>query len=1036
MFTDDAGPMFARRMDRAVKPQSQDPAMGREARLVQREVRTCEVCGAKFSCLTEDGFCPVCALLKAAGRHAALTEALDPASERVSAESEPGLSTALHPNSPQIVSRFENYELMLDQDGDPIELGRGAMGITYKAFDVDLRFPVVLKVISEKYVGDESARLRFLREARAAARVRHPNVALVFRLAKSSGEYFYAMEFVEGESLESLIQHKGRLEVSLTLDIASQVAAGLSAIHEENLVHRDIKPSNIMVRLWEDGQVTAKIIDLGLAKGVSEPGSESAISTPGAFAGTPQFASPEQFAGLGLDIRSDLYSLGVTLWEMLAGEPPFSGSPNELMYQHQLGPLPFEELKGVPQPVMVLLEVLLEKDPTRRIQSPAQLFKAIPMVTAAIDAGRSVTPQELRAISGSRPVGLEKSREAVEGLRRRQGLRQAQSGRLRQAQSSRLRLLAWPVAGAVVAGVVILAVNGVFRFSQPVARSQVAPSVSNQTPENSIAVLPFESLSEDKGDAYFADGVQDEILSKLARLSQLKVISRTSVMMYRPPGNRDVRAIGADLGVAHLVEGTVQRDGNLVRITIELIDARTDKTLWSESYQRNLTDIFAIQSEIAQTVASKLSARLSPEERKNIGQGPTTNLEAYDLYLQAKDLVSNWGFLDKPDNLPKAIKSLKEATRKDPKFTLAYCLSARANDDLYHYWIDHTPERRALADAAVDKALRLERDSAEAHLAAGYHLYESYRNYERARVQAELAQQALPNSPEALLLLARVDRRLGRWKESTTALEKAYSLDPRNPDIVDLLGANYLWEGRYRDSEKMDSRLFELVPDDPQRNARQAWYQYARTGDATSWRATLDQLPSSVKDHGSIASSRFWSALYARDWEAAKQILDKNSDEDLRIEYPVQVAIPRGCGDIYLAALQGKHPTTEAGFGTTRDQLAQRVDAHPDDVALLSVLGIVDAFLGRKTEAIEEATRAIEQQPISQDAVEGPFILTSLATVYAWTNESDLAFRELAVLVGLPGGPFRALFRADPIWDPIRKDPRFDKLAAQLPQYQ
>jgi TolB-like protein/tRNA A-37 threonylcarbamoyl transferase component Bud32 len=1005
-----------------VKPESKDPAAGRA---IDREVRTCAVCGAKFSSTSENWFCPVCAL------QSALSKALDPVSD-----SEPGSAET---EAGSIVSRFENYEVMLDQDGNPIELGRGAMGITYKAFDVDLRFPVVLKVISEKYVGDEAARQRFLREARAAARVRHPNVASVFRLVKSSGMYFYAMEFVEGETLESLIQHKGRLEVSLTLEIVSQVAAGLSAVYGENLVHRDIKPSNIMVRLWEDGQVTAKIIDLGLAKGVSEPGPESAISTPGAFAGTPQFASPEQFAGLGLDIRSDLYSLGVTLWEMLAGQAPFRGTPAELMYQHQHGPLPCEQLKGLPQPLLVLLELLLAKDPIQRIQSPAELIKAIPLVRDAINAGRSVSPKELRAISGQRPDGRQKSLPAT--VADRQGLRPGQSrrggGQLKALIIwSRVGVLVWILAAFLIAGVVIFAVNSVFRIDQPVARSSALPSVSNQASENSIAVLPFESLSENKGDAYFADGVQDEILAKLAGLSQLKVISRTSVMAYRTPSNRDVRSIGAALGVARLVEGTVQRDQNLVRINVELVDARTDETLWSESYERDLTDIFAIQSEIAQTVASKLSARLSPEEKKNIGQTPTTNLEAYDLYLQAKELVLNWGFVDKPDDLPKAIKLLEQATRKDPKFTLAYCLIARANDDLYHYWIDNTPERRALADAAVDEALRLEPNGAEAHLAAAYHLYESYRNYERARVQVELAQQALPNSPEALVLLARVDRRLGRWEESTKALENAYSLDPLNPDIVDLLGANYLWQGRYRESEQMDSRFFELEPDDPFRKAKGDWYEYVRTGDATSWRAALDQLPSSIRDHASIASTRFWSALYARDWVAAKQILDKNSDEDLRIDYPMQMAIPRGCGEIYLAALQGKHPTMGAGFGTARDQLAQRVDAHPDDVALLSVLGLIDAFLGRKQEAIEEATRAIGQQPISRDAVEGPFIVTTLAAVYAWTNESDAAFRELAVLPGLPSNLFRATFKADPIWDPIRQDPRFDKLAAQMRQYQ
>jgi serine/threonine protein kinase len=248
------------------------------------------------------------------------------------------------------------------------------MGITYKAFDVDLRYPVTLKVISERYLGDESARLRFLREARAAASVRHPNVASVFHLGRTGSSYFYAMEFVEGETLGSVIKRSGPLEVKLALEIATQVAAGLAAVHKQKLVHRDIKPSNIMVSLEQGGAVTAKIIDLGLAKPAPGAPAEAAISTPGGFAGTPEFASPEQFAGVGVDIRSDLYSLGVTLWEMVTGKTPFRGTPGEVMHQHQHAPLPLEQLEDVPQPVVVLLEVLLEKDPRRRFQTPAELL--------------------------------------------------------------------------------------------------------------------------------------------------------------------------------------------------------------------------------------------------------------------------------------------------------------------------------------------------------------------------------------------------------------------------------------------------------------------------------------------------------------------------------------------------------------------------------------------------------------------------------------------------------------------------------------
>jgi serine/threonine protein kinase len=339
---------------------------------------TCPSCGNELSGAME--FCPVCMLRK--GLAGGVESGESSASE-----------VAVDPTPEQASQRFEHYELVKGADGKPVELGRGAMGVTYKAFDVDLRCLVTLKVISARYLNDESARLRFLREARAAASVRHPNVASVFHLGRTGENYFYAMEFAGGETLENLIKRSGQLEVKLALEIATQAAAGLAAVHKQKLVHRDIKPSNIMVNLEEGGAVTAKIIDLGLAKPAPDAPAEAAISIPGAFAGTPEFASPEQFAGVGVDIRSDLYSLGVVLWEMVTGRAVFKGSPAEVMYQHQHEPLPLERLEAVPQPVVVLLEVLLEKDPARRFQTPTALLKAISKITDALNA-RDVLPRE------------------------------------------------------------------------------------------------------------------------------------------------------------------------------------------------------------------------------------------------------------------------------------------------------------------------------------------------------------------------------------------------------------------------------------------------------------------------------------------------------------------------------------------------------------------------------------------------------------------------------------------------------------------
>jgi serine/threonine protein kinase len=621
--------------------------------------RACPVCG---TLLPEEGaFCPVCALRGALETQSDLVK--DASSDL----------------------RFEHYMVLQNPEGKPFELGRGAMGVTYKAFDPRLQRPVALKIINPQLFGNYSARQTFVREARAAASVRHQNVASVFHIGESGGNYYYAMEFVEGESLQSLIRRSGRLETNLALEIVDQVACGLGAIEKQRLVHRDIKPTNIMVSLHDEKLENVKIIDLGLAKGVAE---ENTLSTVGVFTSTPAYASPEQFAGIAIDVRSDLYSLGITLWEMLSGRVPFSGSAAELMFQQRHAAPPVEKLANVPAPVTALLQVLLAKNPSQRFETPIQLQRGLTTVKEAIALGDGLTADELK--SPEKPVAARPPKA------------KPKKPPFRWLLGAGLGLAILPIAWFFASGHL-----GLF-YQRPTETAQT---------EKSIAVLPFDNISPNKDDAYFADGVQDEILNNLAKIAQLKVISRTSVMRYRPDAKRDLRQIAAALGVANVLEGTVRRAGNHVRVSTELVDARNDNTIWADSYDRDLTDIFTIQSEIAQMVASRLSARLSPEERKDIEEKPTTNLEAYDLYLQAKPLVNSAALMiSQKENYSKAIGLLDEATRKDPKFALGYCLLTKAHDYLYHYFLDSTPENRKPGDAAVQAALQLRPDLPEAHL--------------------------------------------------------------------------------------------------------------------------------------------------------------------------------------------------------------------------------------------------------------------------------------------------------------------------------
>jgi serine/threonine protein kinase/Flp pilus assembly protein TadD len=962
--------------------------------------RICPVCGTLFPDSSDS--CPVCALRGALNSKPAISES----------SVEPALSSSR--------LQLDHYEILTRDDGKPFELGRGAMGVTYKAVDVNLRSAMALKIISARFIGDESARRRFVREARAAASVRHSNVASVFHLGKSGESYFYAMEFVNGESLDKVIRRYGQLEPSAALKVVTLVAAGLEAIEKQNLVHRDIKPSNIMVSLQGDKIANAKIIDLGLAKGAAaDDDSISAISTQGTFAGTPQYASPEQFAGIGADIRSDLYSLGITLWEMLSGEVPFQGRSSELTYQHQHASLPIDKLGAIPQPVKALLEILLEKDPARRFQTPTALLQAIPRVTEAINGGRSVTVDQLQS-GVDQPATP--SKQSTLGLHR-------------VLVGSRTRAFGWLLA--LVLGIIGLLLAWFF-FSGHRGRFFDQRGAETVPTEKSIAVLPFENISANKDDAYFADGVQDEILNNLAKIAQLKVISRTSVMQYRADTKRDLRQIANALGVANVLEGTVRRDGNRVRVSTELIDAGNDKTIWADSYDRDLTDIFAIQSEVAQRIATKLTATLSPEEKKRIEAKPTENLEAYDLYLRAEELIVSFRVstalgsgVEKP--LRAAISFLEQAVRLDPKFALAYCASAQAHGLLYRLH-DPTSERRALGDAAIDQAMRLQPDLPEVHLAYAIHLYLAYRDYERARVQLSIAARGLANNAEVFLLEALIDRRQGNFEKAIREFNEAITHDPRNSASIGDLGTTFYVTRQFDKAEQVYDRLIGLLPDQPMLKVQKAFnVTFMKTGDGTGLQSAIAALPASMADDRDVLSLRLCFALNDRAWPQAKEFIQKMKDgEDDGYFAYASIPVPIHCYSILLARLLGEQPGANSGFAEAREQLSQKVLKSPGNAQLLSQLAVVDALLGSKEAAIEEAKRAIEMLPTSKDAVDGPGLVINLAVVYAWTNELGLAFETLGPLTKTPSGIYYGQLKLEPYWDPLRKDPRFEKLLTEL----
>jgi TolB-like protein/Flp pilus assembly protein TadD len=551
-------------------------------------------------------------------------------------------------------------------------------------------------------------------------------------------------------------------------------------------------------------------------------------------------------------------------------------------------------------------------------------------------------------------------------------------------------------------------------------------------PEKSIAVLPFENLSDNKENAYFTDGVQDEILTDLAKIADLKVISRTSVMQYKSGAARNLREIGRQLGVAHLLEGSVQRVGDKVRVNTQLIDARTDAHEWAENYDRPIDDVFAIQSEISKTIADQLQAKLSPHEKSAIEQRPTTNIGAFELYSRAKDLILHTAFsAAAAQNLRTGIESLNQALARDPSFFDAYCQLAFASDSLYGFGTaDHTPALLITADAAVATAFRLRPDAGEAHLARATHLYQAYRDYDGALAELDVARTTLPNNPAISELTAAIMRRRGKHEEGLQAYQRAIQLDPRNFYTIQQLALSYAILRRYPEAIGALDRALAIKPDDPETRATRAQTFLHWKGDSRPLHQVVDEIrtndPSAVK---SIADGWLIDALAERDPAAAESAITALGDGTFGDN---ATQFNAGFAHALLARMMKEDAKARAAFAAIRPEQERIVQAQPDYGPAVCLLALIDAGLGQKEEALQEIQRAVQLVPLEKDALNGADMIYYSGIVAGWVGEKDLALQNLSKAAQLPGFVTYGALKLLPWCDPLRGNPRFEKIVASL----
>ena len=875
----------------------------------------------------------------------------------------------------KLLGELGDYEL-LD------EIGRGGQGVVFRARQKSLNRIVALKVIGLGQWATKAHLKRFRLEAEAAASLDHPCIVPIYEVGEHDGQCYFSMKLVEGGQLDE-ITRRSPMSIRQAVEFIAKVARTAHYAHEHGILHRDIKPGNILL----DGKGEPHLTDFGLARLVE---SESTITRTVEVLGTPSYMAPEQAAGTNTRLTSatDVYGLGAVLYQLLTGHPPFAGGTTyetiKLLLETEPR-LPRLWNPKIDRDLSTICLKCLEKDPKRRYSSA---------LAVAEDLERWVKHEPIRA----RRIGV--------------------VGR------GRKWLQRNPTAAAIaVLSLALIAAVGVIVWKSELFR---------RSPAAGIAVLPFENLSNDKEDAFVADGVQDDLLTKLAKIASLKVISRTSVMSYR--GKQNPREIGDALGVSHLLEGSVRKTGAWLHINAQLIDARSDSHIWAEEYDRDLKDMFAVQSEIAQKVAEQLRVNVSRTERLAIQRPPTADLTAFNLYSRAKNLVLAWNS-SASDNtsLVQAADLLNQAVTHDPTFFQAYCQLAWVHDELYHYRFDRTPKRLALAEAAIEQAFRLRPDAGEAHVARAGHFYRGYLNYDGALAELERARPALPNDARLFQLKGSIERRRpgGNQEEALRNFERAVDLDPRNVLLLQQTAFSYDYLRRYREEEATIDRMLAIEPNDVDTKLARAFVDLDWKADTRPLHQSIDSIRAATPDGArDIAYQWLTCALAEHDAASAANALAAHGEGSLGNE--VVKYSPRFMEGV-IARMTEDDVKARTAFTLARTEQEKLVRARPDDAGAQCVLGLIDAALGRKEEALREGQRATELLPVENDVLNGTRMIVGLARIAASVGDKELACKQLATAIRLPSGAVTyGQLKLLPWWDPLRGDPCFEQIVNSL----